>query len=164
MVTHHATLVHHEKVESVAVKNALIRKLHLNLKRGGRARVLNAPEGYLESVGKLPFGVEWTDANSPPLEFVQVFVADHAQLEHALGQVFHLVKSDGVLWICYLKGAVRTPHNLSRDTLWKAVSEGYGWEGVTLVSIDRQWTAMRFRPKVAGTDAKDKLEGEPVAK
>ena len=150
----------------MAVKNALVKKLQLNLKRGGRARVLNAPEGYLESVGKLPFGVEWTNDDAPSLEFVQVFVADHAQLKHALKQAFDLVRPDGVLWICYLKGAVRTPQNLSRDSLWKAVSEGYGWEGVTLISIDRQWTAMRFRPRVEREDVEDVeevLEGESGA-
>jgi len=147
----------------VAVKNALVKKLQLNLKRGGRARVLNAPEGYLESVGKLPFGVEWTGDDTSPLEFVQVFVSDHAALEHALKQAFHLVRFDGVLWICYPKGAVRTPHHLSRDSLWKAVSEGYGWEGVTLISIDRQWTAMRFRPRVERGDVDVALEGESGA-
>jgi len=144
--------------ESVAVKNALVKKLQLNLKRGGRARVLNAPEGYLESVGKLPFGVEWTGDDTTPLEFVQVFVSEHALLEHALEQAFHLVRPDGVLWICYLKGAVHTPHPLSRDSLWKAVSEGYGWEGVTLISLDRHWTAMRFRPRVAREETEGMLE------
>lgn len=144
----------------MAVKNALVKKLQLNLKRGGRARVLNAPEGYLESVGKLPFGVEWTGDDSPPLEFVQVFVTDHAALEQSLKQAFQLIRFDGVLWICYLKGAVRTPQNLSRDSLWKAVSEGYGWEGVTLISIDRQWTAMRFRPRVEKGEVDEALEGE----
>ena len=127
----------------------LVKKLQLNLKRGGRARVLNAPEGYLEGVGKLPFGVEWTEDDTGPLEFVQVFVKDRADLERFLPQALPLVRPDGVLWICYLKGAVRTPLNLSRDLLWKAVSEGHGWEGVTLISLDREWSAMRFRPRAA---------------
>ncbi len=143
----------------MAVKNVLVKKLQLNLKRGGRARVLNAPEGYLESVGKLPFGVEWTNDDAPPLEFVQVFVSEEAALEQALKQALQLVRPEGVLWICYLKGAVRTPQNLSRDSLWKAVSEGYGWEGVTLISINRQWTAMRFRPRLEREAGEGVLEG-----
>ena len=143
----------------MAVKNALVKKLQLNLKRGGRARVLNAPEGYLESVGELPFGVEWTNDDTPALEFVQVFIQEHAALEQALKQAFELVRPDGVLWICYPKGAVRTPQNISRDSLWRAVSEGYGWEGVTLISIDRQWTAMRFRLRLEREAGEEVLEG-----
>jgi hypothetical protein len=59
------------------------------------------------------------------------------------------VKSGGRLWVWYRKGATRgraasagTP--LHRDRL-QATLEEFGLVGVTLVSVDETWSAMRVR-------------------
>ena len=59
-------------------ENALIKKLQL--KPGLRALFLNAPEGYVASLGPLPDGVTLVDGPAGTLDFVQLFVRDSAEL------------------------------------------------------------------------------------
>jgi hypothetical protein len=76
---------------------------------------------------------------------VQLFVRDRAELERHVEAAIAAVEPGGRLWICYPKGSARVPTDLNRDRLWTAV-EPYGVVGVSLVSIDDAWSAMRFRP------------------
>jgi hypothetical protein len=55
------------------------------------------------------------------------------------------VRPDGLLWICYPKKSSKAATDLTRDVLWDMV-KGYGVVGVSLISIDDVWSAMRFRP------------------
>ena len=55
------------------------------------------------------------------------------------------VKHDALLWIAYPKGGAKAGPDVNRDILWNAVSQ-YDLTGVTLISLDEIWSAMRFRP------------------
>ena len=59
-------------------ENPLIKKLQL--KPGLRALFLNAPEGYVASLGPLPDGVALVDGPPGTLDFVQLFVRDSVEL------------------------------------------------------------------------------------
>lgn len=117
----------------------------LQMKAGQRAVVLNAPAGYLDKLVPLPDGVEIAATVEGPFDFVQVFVNDLAQLQELLPLAVQSVKYDALLWIAYPKGSAKTGTDLNRDRLWAAVSEHH-LTGVTLVSLDEVWSAMRFRP------------------
>ncbi len=121
---------------------AVARKLLL--KPGHKAWVLNAPNGYVESLDPLPEGVELSATAPAECDFVQLFVRDSAELEQLLPQAVASCKPDGLLWVCYLKGGKRAGTDLNRDVLWAKMGER-GLTGVTLVAIDGDWSAMRFR-------------------
>lgn len=55
------------------------------------------------------------------------------------------VKYDALLWIAYPKGGAKADTDLNRDILLNAVSQ-HNLSGVTLISLDEVWSAMRFRP------------------
>jgi hypothetical protein len=55
------------------------------------------------------------------------------------------VSPGGILWICYPKKSSEVKTDISRDVGWDVVHKA-GWEGVTLISVDDIWSAMRFRP------------------
>jgi hypothetical protein len=76
---------------------------------------------------------------------VQLFVHTLANLQERLPLAAQAVKHDALLWIAYPKGSAKTGTDLNRDRLWAAVSEHH-LTGVTLVSLDEVWSAMRFRP------------------
>ena len=123
--------------------SALARKLLV--KPGQRMVLLNAPAGYAEALAPLPEGVAVSTAPAADADFVQVFVKDSAEL-HSLGpQAIGSARPDGLLWICYPKKSSKVATDLTRDVLWDLVKQ-YGVVGVTLVSIDDTWSAMRFRP------------------
>ena len=120
------------------------------MKPGQRAVVVNAPEGYPQALEPLPEGVELLsgpDGEDGQLDFVLLFVRDMAELRAHLPAAARAVKHDALLWIAYPKGSAKTGTDLNRDRLHAAVGEGeHQLTGVTLVSLDDTWSAMRFRP------------------
>lgn len=134
--------------------NPLLKKLRLPA--GGRAAFVNAPPGYVESLG-LPAGVAITDTVDARCDFAQIFVRDSGELAAVIDGVLGRVRPDCVLWFCYPKQSSGVPSDLTRDEGWAALSAA-GWRGIASVAIDTVWSGVRFRPGsidgvAAGIDA-----------
>ena len=123
--------------------NPLAKKLQM--KAGQRAVIINPPAGYLERLDPLPEGVELAETPEGQCDFVQLFVKNMDDLQKFLPVAAQAVKHDALLWIAYPKGGAKAGTDLNRDILWDAVSQ-HNLSGVTLVSLDEIWSAMRFRP------------------
>lgn len=119
----------------------LARKLLLKDVRS--ARLLNAPPGMAEALG-IPAGT------APASSWLLAFLPDSAALEGALAEL-KAMPAGGVLWVAYRKGGAKAGTDLNRDIIWRRL-EPEGLTGVTLVAIDDEWSAMRFRrPEEVGT-------------
>ena len=123
--------------------SSLVKKLQL--KAGQRAVIINPPPGYFDELGPLPEGVELGEHPAGSFDFVQVFARDKNELERFLPAALQAVKYDALLWIAYPKGGAKAGTDLNRDILWDAVAQ-HRFSGVTLVSLNDVWSAMRFRP------------------
>lgn len=121
----------------------LLKKLRLSA--GQKALVLNAPPGYLQSLGELPAGVTLSSQAEGTFDFVQLFIKDRAELENFGQQAFQSVTYDGLLWVCYPKQTGKIKSDLNRDSLWKLM-EPTGLSPVMQIAIDETWSALRFRP------------------
>lgn len=124
-------------------ESALAKKLLLKPNHG--AAVLNAPQGYIEQLGVKGAGTEVKGASGESLDFIQLFVKNARELQESVPAIKQALKKDGLLWVCYPKGSAEVKTDLNRDILWKAMGE-FGLVGVSLVSVDNVWSAMRFRP------------------
>ncbi|HJW87962.1 MAG TPA: hypothetical protein VJ565_00600 [Dehalococcoidia bacterium] len=123
-------------------RRALARRLQL--KAGQQAVVIGAPPGYANELGvEVSTGLAGRpDASA---EFIQMFVKSSRGVEDLVPAVLRVLRHDGLLWISYPKGTSKVKTDLNRDILWKAM-ERFGLAGVSMVSIDGVWSAMRFRP------------------
>jgi hypothetical protein len=121
----------------------LVKKLQI--KPGQQVAILNAPTGYIKNLGDLPEGVKLKEQPTGTFDFVQLFVKDSADLNRYANKAIRAVKHDGMLWICYPKGSSKVKSDLNRDVIWDLVKES-GFLGVSLISVDDVWSAMRFRP------------------
>jgi hypothetical protein len=121
----------------------VIQKLRLGA--GQKALVLNAPQGFLESLGELPEGTTLSGEPGGTFDFVQAFVTSQAELLHLAPVAAQAVKHDGLLWMCYPKLSSKLKGDLSRDTVWKLMKPT-GLRPVTQIAIDETWSALRFRP------------------
>jgi hypothetical protein len=115
----------------------------LLIKSGHRVALVNPPAGYSDRLQPLPDGAEVV-AVQPGLDVLQVFVEDRAALDRETSALSS-VRDGGVLRVCYPKGGRKAGTDLNRDLLWEALGR-VGLAGVTLVSVDETWSAMRFRP------------------
>ncbi|MEA2645252.1 MAG: hypothetical protein QOE92_335 [Chloroflexota bacterium] len=117
----------------------------LLLKPGQRGALMAAPPGYRDLLDPLPEGVDLSDGGGDDLDWAMLFATSAADVEAKLVAVVAAVRPDGLIWICYPKGGPKAGTDLNRDILWELVGR-MGLTGVTLVSIDDRWSAMRFRP------------------
>jgi hypothetical protein len=99
----------------------------------------------LELVGPLPSDVRQVDTPEQATTAL-VFADDAASLRDLLATHHQRLARAEVLWVAYPKGN-RT--DVNRDTLWPILGE-YGLRPVTQVSIDQEWSALRFRPLKPG--------------
>jgi hypothetical protein len=56
------------------------------------------------------------------------------------------LKTGGALWIAYPKLSGKLKSDITRDKGWELVSAD-DWLGVTQISIDDTWSALRFKPR-----------------
>jgi hypothetical protein len=121
----------------------------LLVKPGKRVLALNPPGGYRELLGALPAGAT-LDLNVEGLfDVVHLFAAQQADLTKYAADAIAATKTGGALWVSYPKKAGAIRSDITRDSGWEVVRSA-GWEGVSLISVDETWSAMRVRPIAAG--------------
>ncbi len=124
--------------------NDLAKKLLLY--KAQRVLIMNEPEGYLNRLkSELPDIIELLTEPSKDFDFVHLFVKDSAELKQLFETLLPSIKNDGLVWISYPKKSSKVKSDLNRDILVSLLHE-YGHEGVSLISIDDTWSAMRVRP------------------
>ena len=122
---------------------SLIKKLRIQ--PGQRLLVLNAPEGYVASLGELPEGSQVFQGPEGTFGFVHLFVKNSQELEELRQVATAALEYDGLFWISYPKRSAKVATDLNRDVLWGLMGDT-GLRPVTQVSVDQTWSAMRFRP------------------
>ncbi len=126
-------------------ESSLIKKL--GIKPGHKVLIMNAPDGYMQTLGALPEGAEvkTSAAGIPNFDFVQLFVYNKADVDVHAMRAMQALKPGGLLWFAYPKKSSKVKTDISRDTGWKGLMS-IGIRPVTLISIDDTWSALRFRP------------------
>ncbi len=119
----------------------------LNFKAQNAILVLQAPESFAAELQQMAAATEvHTDvANLSACSFIMVFVTRQAEIDALTPLVTAKLEEDGVLWFCYPKGSSKKYRcDFNRDTGWDVLGAA-GFEGVRMVAIDADWSALRFR-------------------
>jgi hypothetical protein len=78
-------------------------------------------------------------------DFVLVFATQQAEIDSIAPVIAEKIKGDNAVWFAYPKGTSKKYKcNFNRDTGWDALGK-LGFEGVRMVAIDEDWSALRFR-------------------
>jgi len=116
----------------------------LFIKPGNKFLLVNPPDGYLAKLGELPTGVIILSDSSCLVEAIQVFVLNRAELESLLPGLRQLLAPKGMLWVTYHKGTSKVKTDINRDTI-NAYAFSLGLQGVAMISIDDDWSALRLK-------------------
>ena len=116
----------------------------LLIKPGYRVAFVNAPRGYKTLLGALPKNVTVTPKPTGAFDLIQVFVANQNELETQLAKLKSFLHPKIILWITYLKGTAKIKTDVNRDTIY-AYAKSFGLQGVALISIDDDWSALRLK-------------------
>jgi hypothetical protein len=117
----------------------------LLIKPGARIRISGDATDAASRLGSLPSGAA-LDSTSPLVDAVVLFAVNSEDVRTNLPAAAKAAGPDGLLWLAYPKGTSGVKTDLGRDTLTALTDPIAGLTGVTLVSIDETWSAMRLRP------------------
>ncbi len=119
----------------------------LNYKQYKRITLIDAEESFKKALSEeLPDVITDYEIDPRcPYEFMIIFVRAMADVERIAPVALHNLTADGILWFCYPKKTSRRySSGLERDKGWKALNSA-GFHGVRMVSIDDDWSGLRFR-------------------
>jgi hypothetical protein len=125
--------------------NAIFKKL--NFKDQKLIYVVNAPESFQRELDDMASVTEISAnlAGAKPITFFLAFVIKQSEIDKLVKQLVPKVGEDPVIWFAYPKGTSKNYKcDFNRDTGWTAVWKA-GYEGVRMVAIDDDWSALRFR-------------------
>jgi hypothetical protein len=116
----------------------------LMIKEGQSVLLLNAPHGYNSVLGTLPKNTTAVKTLTRPVDLIQLFVANRRELEEQLPKLKAALKPDGILWVTYHKGTSQIKTDINRDSI-NAYAHTIGMQGVSMISIDDDWSALRLK-------------------
>jgi len=118
----------------------------LNLKDLKQIVVVNAPESFESELAQL----EDIQICRNLMNLAEVdFFLGFATRQHDLNQMARVVttkaRGDAIIWFAYpKKSSKKYSCDFNRDTGWTELGRA-GYEGVRMVAIDEDWSALRFR-------------------
>lgn len=119
----------------------------LNYKEGQTIVCLNAPASFQEELDEMrtAAAIVQEEKNTTAVDFALVFATRQQEVDHYTSLLAPNLTGDAVLWFCYPKGTSKNYKcEFNRDNGWAALG-AQGLEGVRMVAIDDDWSALRFR-------------------
>jgi len=118
----------------------------LNLKSQTEILVLNAPESFEPELAALDnVTIRRNAADVKEIAFSLAFVTRQKEVDAITKTVARKATGDAIVWFAYPKGTSKKYKcEFNRDTGWAALGAA-GFEGVRMVAIDEDWSALRFR-------------------
>ena len=117
---------------------------NLMIKSGRSVLLVNPFEGFLDLLGFLSENAVHLDETSNPVDIIQFFVKSQQELEEFLPKLKPSLKPGGMIWLTYTKGTSKLAGDIHRDTI-NACAKSLGMEGIAIISIDRDWSALRLK-------------------
>lgn len=125
--------------------DALLKKL--NLKENEKVLLVNVPKNLsaLVEAFKAEANVKTKFKPTDEFTFTLAFVTKQNEVNELATQIASLTKGDATIWFAYPKGTSKNYKcEFNRDTGWNVLGN-LGFEGVRMVAIDEDWSALRFR-------------------
>ena len=108
--------------------------------------VLNAPKSFEPELSRLKgVTVHRAAKGLKEIPFALAFVMTQEEVEAAALALTPLAKGDAVVWLAYPKvSSKQYKSTINRDSGWQSLGAA-GFEGVRMIAIDEDWSAVRFR-------------------
>ncbi len=116
----------------------------LGIKTGSRIVILNAPARYLvDTLVNLPNDVNMAETLTEPVDLIQFFCHESAQLAAEFPALKAQLKPDGALWISWPKRAAKLKTDLS-DEVVRTIGLAAGLVDVKVAAVDEVWSGLKF--------------------
>jgi hypothetical protein len=122
----------------------------LNYKNQSPIWIINSPESFkneLDEIARFTEVKTNLPVGSDKPDFILTFAVMKQELDKLSEAVLPYLQKETVLWFAYPKGTSKKyKSDYNRDKGWDVITkERYG--GVRMISIDDDWSALRFKKK-----------------
>ena len=124
---------------------ALFKKL--NFKNHKEILVVNHPDSFNKEIEEMSAETSFLFdiGQAKEICFAMIFVKKKFEISESIALLSNKLSGDAIVWFCYPKGTSKNyTCDFNRDTGWSVLGE-YGLEPVRQISIDHDWSALRFR-------------------
>jgi hypothetical protein len=121
----------------------LVKKL--GIKEGHELALIGAPDGFADTLGKLPDGVvpRLDLRTSAPLDVILFFTANRAALVKRFKDLAGRLTAAGGLWIAWPKKASGVATDLTENAI-RDIGLGFGLVDNKVCAVDDIWSGLRF--------------------
>jgi len=139
--------------------NVVVKKL--GIKPAMKSLIINMPRELADSLKETikKFGIKKSLRGK--FDVIVFYATGKDQIKKKSGDIFNsLNDNDSILWIAYPKKGSSIKTDLNRDKIWD-VFNSYNYRPVSMVSLDENWSSVRFRSNEnISTAHKKKAESE----
>lgn len=107
---------------------------------------INAPQNFAEDFKLINGNLKTNVSVEEDFQGVLLFVKNSEELKAGLPEIMPVIKSETIFWISYPKKSSAIKSDLEMKGSWKAL-EDLSYRIVSSASVDKTWTALRFKPK-----------------
>jgi len=115
----------------------------LGLKEGLKIAILNPPQGYSRTLGNLRKHVLSREQSEGPLDFLQFFTKQRAELDSSFPVLKQKLSPTGALWISWPKGTSKVSTNLNENIV-REIGLKNGMVDVKVCAVDETWSGLKF--------------------
>jgi hypothetical protein len=125
--------------------NTVFKKL--NFKGQSPVFVLRAPESFDKEMAEIRTDTEirTSISRAKNVSFLLAFVTKQKEVDDLARSLDAVAAEDAVVWFAYPKASSKNYQcEFNRDNGWNELGK-LGFEGVRMIAIDDDWSALRFR-------------------
>ena len=110
----------------------------LGIKETSSAAILNAPSGYMKTLG-----VKAASELKSNLDFIQLFTKSRAELEKQLPRLRKAIKPDGMIWISWPKKSSKVATDITEDVI-RDTALALKLVDVKVCAVDETWSGLKL--------------------
>ena len=115
----------------------------LQVKDQSRILILNLPDELTSIKEAFPKSVKEEIEGSSDL--IMVFSTEMEEAVNLISRSIHTLEEDQLFWFCYpKKSSKKYSSSIDRDNTWE-LADRFGYRPVRQISLDDDWSAIRFR-------------------
>jgi hypothetical protein len=115
----------------------------LGIKPESRLALVNAPDGFDETLGELPERVEVRARARGPLDVIVFFTTSCAELRRRFDKLAYALDPGGALWVAWPKGSSGVQTDLTENVV-RDVALPKGLVDNKVCAIDDTWSGLRL--------------------
>ncbi len=129
----------------------------LGIKEGSRVALLNAPDGFLKTLGSLPARVTVKDKSGAEADVIVLFATKFSKLKNEFVKAMKMMPADGgMLWIAWPKKAAKMETDLDESFI-RDYGLSLGVVDTKVCAIDETWSGLRFNRRRASASSKGRV-------